>query len=510
MRHADAICVGYAEETWPQLLRDFAAGQMRRRYDQGHDFELDQPAVCAPRPARRAALPDASGVRGDARLRARLRVLRGADRLGPQAVPEAGRAMWSRTSGGSAQRRIIFIDLNLISDRAYATELFDGAGPAEACAGSASSTSLIGRDRELMAADGASGCRGLLIGLETHLDGQPARHPQALQRPRRSMRTLIADLHALGIAMQGCFVFGYDHDDLGRLRPRPWSSRSTLASTCRASRSSPRSRARRCTRGSTREGRILTTNWELYDGQHVVFQPQADERRRSCRPATSGPGARSIATARSSGGWPQRAHNCRSPLMANLGYRYYAHHLDTHYNCDWPIGSSSERRGRGCASTLVHPAIGRRAGATTCAPGRWSRCRLRLLAALTPQGRRDHASTTTAWSRSRSTQPTDLVAIPVETYTAKRAYQIASEYRRRGVPVVMGGFHATLVPDEVARVRRGRGGRRGRGRLAAGDRRRAHGTLLKPIYRVQQPARPRLRCATTARSSAASATCRSG
>ena len=46
-------------------------------------------------------------------------------------------------------------------------------------------------------------------------------------------------------------------------------------------------------------------------------------------------------------------------------------------------------------------------------------------------------------------EPTDLVAISVETYTAKRAYQIASEYRRRGVPVVMGGFHATLCPNEV-------------------------------------------------------------
>jgi radical SAM superfamily enzyme YgiQ (UPF0313 family) len=45
--------------------------------------------------------------------------------------------------------------------------------------------------------------------------------------------------------------------------------------------------------------------------------------------------------------------------------------------------------------------------------------------------------------------PTNLVAISVETYTARRAYQIATEYRRRGVPVVMGGFHATLCPDEV-------------------------------------------------------------
>lgn len=47
-------------------------------------------------------------------------------------------------------------------------------------------------------------------------------------------------------------------------------------------------------------------------------------------------------------------------------------------------------------------------------------------------------------------ESTDLVAISVETYTAKRAYQIASEYRKRGVPVVMGGFHASLCPDEVA------------------------------------------------------------
>ncbi len=44
---------------------------------------------------------------------------------------------------------------------------------------------------------------------------------------------------------------------------------------------------------------------------------------------------------------------------------------------------------------------------------------------------------------------TDLVAVNVETYTARRAYQIAGEYRRRGIPVVMGGFHATLCPDEV-------------------------------------------------------------
>jgi radical SAM superfamily enzyme YgiQ (UPF0313 family) len=48
-------------------------------------------------------------------------------------------------------------------------------------------------------------------------------------------------------------------------------------------------------------------------------------------------------------------------------------------------------------------------------------------------------------------EPTDLVAMTVETYTARRAYQLADAFRARGVPVVMGGYHPTFVPDEAAR-----------------------------------------------------------
>lgn len=46
-------------------------------------------------------------------------------------------------------------------------------------------------------------------------------------------------------------------------------------------------------------------------------------------------------------------------------------------------------------------------------------------------------------------QPTDWVGITVDTYSAKRAYAIAAEYRRRGVPVVLGGYHPSLLPDEA-------------------------------------------------------------
>jgi len=46
-------------------------------------------------------------------------------------------------------------------------------------------------------------------------------------------------------------------------------------------------------------------------------------------------------------------------------------------------------------------------------------------------------------------EATDLVAMTVETFTARRSYQIADEFRKRGVPVVMGGYHATFLPDEA-------------------------------------------------------------
>jgi radical SAM superfamily enzyme YgiQ (UPF0313 family) len=44
---------------------------------------------------------------------------------------------------------------------------------------------------------------------------------------------------------------------------------------------------------------------------------------------------------------------------------------------------------------------------------------------------------------------TDLVAITVETYTAKRSYEISSEFRKRGIKTILGGFHIMLMPDEA-------------------------------------------------------------
>src|SRR5512140_1168433 len=99
--------------------------------------------------------------------------------------------------------------------------------------------------------------------------------------------------------------------------------------------------------------------------------------------------------------------------------------------------------------TLIHPCIGHRAGQPYIRTWQMEPLPPATIAGLTPK------DVSISFYDDRMEvipydKPTDLVAISVETYTAKRAYQIASEYRRRGVPVVMGGFHATLCPQEVA------------------------------------------------------------
>ncbi|MEO0185294.1 MAG: radical SAM protein [candidate division WOR-3 bacterium] len=46
-------------------------------------------------------------------------------------------------------------------------------------------------------------------------------------------------------------------------------------------------------------------------------------------------------------------------------------------------------------------------------------------------------------------QEADLVGITVFTATAPRAYEIAQVFRKKKIPIVMGGFHITMCPDEA-------------------------------------------------------------
>jgi radical SAM superfamily enzyme YgiQ (UPF0313 family) len=98
--------------------------------------------------------------------------------------------------------------------------------------------------------------------------------------------------------------------------------------------------------------------------------------------------------------------------------------------------------------TIIHPAIGHKRGERYIRSWQMEPLPVAVLAGLTPKDvdlrfyddRVEHIP---------FDEPTDAVVMSLETYTARRAYQIASEYRQRRIPVVFGGFHATLVPEEA-------------------------------------------------------------
>jgi len=99
--------------------------------------------------------------------------------------------------------------------------------------------------------------------------------------------------------------------------------------------------------------------------------------------------------------------------------------------------------------TLIHPCIGRRVNQPYIRSWQMEPLAPAVISALTP-GEIQRVFYNDSLEPIPFDEPTDLVALNVEAYTAKRAYQIASEYRKRGVPVVMGGVHATLCPEDVA------------------------------------------------------------
>jgi radical SAM superfamily enzyme YgiQ (UPF0313 family) len=80
----------------------------------------------------------------------------------------------------------------------------------------------------------------------------------------------------------------------------------------------------------------------------------------------------------------------------------------------------------------------------------WKPLNLMLLAGLTPPGWEISIVDENLGAADYAAMPRpDLVGITAFTSQANRAYEVAAFFRRVGVPVVMGGIHATVCADEV-------------------------------------------------------------
>lgn len=331
-KHADAVVVGYAEQTWPQLLRDLSEGRMKPRYDQGPDFSL------AGQPFPRRDLLRRFSYSTINTFEATRACVHSCDFC---VVPVAwGTRPYLKPVEEVIQdvrqqraKRAVFVDLNLIADRDHAASLFRALIPLR-IKWFGLATALLADDEELLSLAVRSGCTGLLVGFES-LSGKSLRSSGKGFNDSQRFKEFVDKFHEYRVTLMGCFVFGLDDDP-------PDIFEKTARFVVEAKIDLPRFAVLTPFPGTRlfarlkAEGRILTQDWSLYDGQHVVFQPANmsvqqlyDGTRMAWRHAYSYPSMlRRLAGSR------------RQPfisLAANLGYRFYANHLHDYYNCDWAM-----------------------------------------------------------------------------------------------------------------------------------------------------------------------------
>ena len=334
--HADAVAIGYAEDTWPQLLHDFQNGQLHSRYDQASNLDL------ADRPfARRDLLPSKRYLTNNV-FEATRGCIHNCDFC---VVPTAwGRKPYQKPVEQvvadirqHGARKLIFVDLNLIADRDYALRLFAALIPLRV-QWYGLATVLLAEDLELLELAGRSGCKGLLMGLESISPQNLRQSHKGFNSPEKFVR-VVERLHEHGIALQGCFVFGLDYDEPDVFLKTAEFAVQARIDLPRFAIVTPFPNTGLYKRLEA-EGRILTKNWELYDGQHVVFRPaklSVEELQLGAEAAWKHAYSfRSIVRriSHSPAPWPVK-------LGTNLGYRFYAHNLSRFYNCDWIIGRAA-------------------------------------------------------------------------------------------------------------------------------------------------------------------------
>ena len=268
--HADAIFLGPGEQTFPQFLADYARGAPLRRYVSTSDRTL-----AGLPPVRRdliiAALPGAQLDCRQSRLPAALRlllqgrVLHRRPILYTQRVDDALQEI-----GRLPGRHLYFLDDHLFGNARFAAELFEGMrGMKRLFQGAATVDSILRGDLVERAA--AAGLRSLFVGFETLTPANLARANKR-QNLGRDYRAVADRLHALGIMINGSFVFGMDDDDEDVFRRTvDWAMASGIT-TATFHVQTPYPGTKLFARLSS-EGRIVTTDWDLYDTRHVVYRP---------------------------------------------------------------------------------------------------------------------------------------------------------------------------------------------------------------------------------------------
>lgn len=283
-RHADAVVIGEAEDTWPRVVADARRGRLKKvyrggghrslagvRYERRHfadkkyqmvfpvefnrgcRFDCDFCSVSAFHGAKHHARPVDDVVRE---------------------IAEAG------------AKYILMVDDNILCNKERTKELFRAMIPLKVRWGCQISLD-VARDPELLSLMAQSGCIAALIGFESLSGSNLRQMRKGVNVKRGDFRDDIAKIRDHGIMIYGSFVFGYDDDGpdiFDRTVDFALDERFFL---CNFNTLNPMPGTRLYER-FRKEGRLVDEAWWLdrrFQYGEVMFQPRgmsADELREGC------------------------------------------------------------------------------------------------------------------------------------------------------------------------------------------------------------------------------------
>jgi radical SAM superfamily enzyme YgiQ (UPF0313 family) len=269
-RHADSIFLGPGEDIWPAFLADYREGHAAKVYTSQVRTLLGVPRIRRDLIKRNLYLVPNSIV-----------VSRGCphvcDFCYKEAFYQGGKSFYTlQVDDALAEinrlpgRHLYFLDDHLFGNPRFAGALFEGMkgmGRLWQAAGTVQSVLRPG----LLEKAVESGLRSLFVGFET-LSPSNLREQHKYQNLNRDYHAAIQRLHDLGVMVNGSFVFGMDDDDESVFdRTVEWAIQQGIE-TATFHILTPYPTTALYER-MAHQGRLLHSNWDLYDTRHVVYRP---------------------------------------------------------------------------------------------------------------------------------------------------------------------------------------------------------------------------------------------
>lgn len=267
--HADAVCIGEAEGTWPHLIEDFRRGSLKPVYQAQRDECLSVPV------ARRDLFPKNGYL-----LNSTILTTRGCPFSCDFCSVSTffGRTYRSRPIAEivaelkSLKERIVaFVDDNIVAVPKRAKEFFRALIPLKIRWFSQASLTMA-RDKELLDLARESGCIGMFMGFESLSPENIAAMGKKHNRVEE-YEEAVDRIHRHGISIEGAFIFGLDGDDSTVFERTVSFARRLRLEAAQFGILTPLP-GTPLYRQMEQEGRIIDRNWAHYDIEHVVFRPK--------------------------------------------------------------------------------------------------------------------------------------------------------------------------------------------------------------------------------------------